>query len=250
MKIVVIGGTGLIGSRLVNTLRERGHQLVAASPGTGINSITGEGLAAALADAQVVVDVSNSPSFADRDVLEFFETSTRNLLASATLAGVKHYVALTVVGAERLPDSGYMRAKLAQETLIKKGGMAYSILRATQFFEFLDSIIATSIDGDAVRLSPALIQPLAADDVVAALADVVVAPAANGTVEVGGPESFPLDKIAGEKLAAGGDTRAIIPDIHARYFGAVLDDSSLVASRNARIGAIHFHDWLRTAARK
>jgi uncharacterized protein YbjT (DUF2867 family) len=250
MKIVVIGGSGLIGSKLVNTLRARGHDPVAASPSSGVDALTGEGLTRVLADAQVVVDVTNSPSFADRDVLEFFETSTRNLLAAATLAGVRHYVALSVVGAERLPDSGYMRAKLAQEALIEKGGLPYSILRATQFFEFIDSIIATSAHGDAVRLSPALIQPLAADDVVAALADVVVAAPVNGMVEVGGPESFPLDKIAGEKLAAGGDKRAIIPDIHARYFGAALDDSSLVASRNARIGSIHFHDWLRTAARK
>lgn len=250
MKIIVIGGTGLIGSKLVNRLRERGHEPVAASPATGINSITGEGLASALAGAQVVVDATNSPSFADRDVLEFFETSTRNLLQAAKAAGVGHYVALSVVGAERLPSSGYMRAKLAQEQLIKAGGVPYTILRATQFFEFIDSIIATSLDGDAVRLSPALIQPIASDDVVAALADVVVSAPKNGTVEATGPEAFPLDKIAGEKLAAAGDQRRIIPDIHARYFGAELDDSSLIAIDNPRIGAIHFRDWLRGAARK
>ncbi len=250
MKIIVIGGSGLIGSKLTNKLRAQGHEAVAASPSTGVNSLTGEGLTEALAGAQVVVDVTNSPSFADRDVLEFFETSSRNLLAAATLAGVRHYVALSVVGAERLPESGYMRAKLAQEKLIKAGGLPYSILRATQFFEFLDSIIATSTEGNVVRLSPALIQLIASDDVVAALADVVVAAPANGTVEVGGPESFPLDKIAADKLAANGDPRGVIPDIHARYFGAVLDDSSLVASNNPRIGSIHFHDWLRTAARK
>jgi uncharacterized protein YbjT (DUF2867 family) len=250
MKIVVIGGSGLIGSRLVNRLREHGHQLVAASPSTGIDSLTGAGLGDALAGAQVVVDVTNSPSFADRDVFAFFEASTLNLQSAAKAAGVQHYVALSVVGAERLPDSGYMRAKLNQETLIKGGDLPYSILRATQFFEFIDSIIATSVDGDAVRVSPALIQPLAADDVVAALVDVVLGAPVNGTMEVGGPESIPLDRIASEKLSAAGDKRAIIPDIHARYFGAALDDSSLVASKDARIGSIHFHDWLRAAQRK
>lgn len=248
MKIVVIGGSGLIGSKLVNRLRERGHELVAASPGTGVDSRTGAGLAAALAGAQVLVDVTNSPSFADRDVLEFFEQSTRNLLAAAQAAAVTHYVALSVVGAERLPDSGYMRAKLAQEALIEAGPVPYTILRATQFFEFIDAIIATCTDGDVVRLSPALIQPIASDDVVAALADVATGAAVNGTVQVGGPESIPLDKIAGDKLAAAGDRRGVIPDIHARYFGAVLDDSSLVAVGAARIGTVRFHDWLRTAA--
>lgn len=249
MKIVVIGGSGLIGSKLVKRLRDGGHELLPASPSTGVNSLTGAGLADALAGAQVIVDVTNSPSFADRDVLEFFETSTRNLLAAAAKASVGHYVALSVVGAERLPDSGYMRAKLAQETLIKRGGVPYTMLRATQFFEFLDAIIATSTDGSVVRLSPALIQPVASDDVVAALADIVLAAPANGTREVGGPEAFPLDKIAAEKLAADGDARGVIPDIHAHYFGAVLDDSSLVAVDNPRVGAIHFHEWLQTARR-
>jgi uncharacterized protein YbjT (DUF2867 family) len=248
MKIVVIGGTGLIGSKLVGKLREAGHELVAASPKTGINAVTGEGLAEALSGAQVVVDVANSPSFADRDVLEFFETSSRNLLAAEAVAGVRHHVALSVVGADRLPDSGYMRAKFAQEKLIKGGRIPYTILRATQFFEFIDSIVATSVDGDTVRLSPALIQPIAADDVVAALADIALGSPVNGKVVVGGPESIPLDKIAGEALAARGDRRRIIADVHARYFGTELDDSSLVAADNARIGSIRFQQWISSTA--
>lgn len=248
MKIVVIGGSGLIGAKLVRTLRNSGHEVVAASPSTGVNALTGEGLLPALAGAQVIVDVANSPSFADRDVLQFFQTSTRNLLAMAAEAGVKHHVALSVVGADRLPESGYMRAKMAQEKLIKESGVPYTLLRSTQFFEFIDSIIHTSIDGDLVRLSPALIQPVASDDVVAALADLAVEPPVNGTVEVAGPESFPLDKIASEKLAANGDHRRVIADVHARYFGAELNDSSLVSVDNPRIGAIRFHNWLRSAA--
>lgn len=244
MKIIVIGGTGLIGSKLVKRLRNMGHDALAASPNSGVNTITGEGLAAALAGAQVVVDVANSPSFADRDVLEFFETSSRNLLAAEADAGVKHHVALSVVGADRLPESGYMRAKVAQEQLIKASGQPYSILRSTQFFEFIDSIIGTSGDGDTVRLSPALIQPAASDDVVAVLADVVVGAPINGTVEVAGPEPFPLDKIAGDALAARGDKRRVIADVHARYFGAELDDSSLVSIDSPRLGSTRFRDWL------
>jgi uncharacterized protein YbjT (DUF2867 family) len=248
MKIVVIGGSGLIGSKLGNRLRKAGHEVVAASPSSGVNAITGEGLTGALVGAQVVVDVANSPSFADRDVLEFFETSSRNLLAAAAVAGVRHHVALSVVGADRLPDSGYMRAKLAQEKLIKGARIPYTILRATQFFEFIDSIVKLGTDGDVIRLSPALIQPVASDDVVAALADVVVGSPVNGTVEVGGPEAVPLDKLAGDMLAARGDQRRIIADVHARYFGAELDDSSLVSVDDPRIGSMHFKDWLRQSA--
>lgn len=248
MKIVVIGGSGLIGSKLVNRLRDGSHEVVAASPSSGVNTITGEGLAEVLAGAQVVVDVANSPSFADRDVLEFFETSGRNLLAEEAAAGVKHHVALSVVGSDRLPDSGYMRAKVAQEKLIKASAIPYTILRATQFFEFINGIIQAGTDGDVVRLSPALIQPVASDDVVAALADLAVASPVNGTVEVAGPESFPLDKLAGDALAVGGDKRRVIADVHARYFGAELNDSSLVSVDNPRIGSTRFQDWLRRAS--
>ena len=196
MKIVVIGGSGLIGTKLVNRLRQKGHEVVAASPNSGVNTITGEGLAEALSGAQVVVDVANAPSWEDKAVLEFFETSGRNLLAAETAAGVKHHVALSVVGTERLPDSGYFRAKMAQEKLIKASGIPYTILRATQFFEFVGGIVQSGTDGDAIRLSPALFQPIASDDVAAALADVAVAPPVNGTVEVAGPEPIPLDKLA------------------------------------------------------
>lgn len=250
MKIVVIGGTGLIGSQLVTRLREGGHEVVAASPNSGVNTITGEGLSAALTGAQVVVDVANSPSFADRDVLEFFETSGRNLLAAEAVAGVRHHVALSIVGSDRLPDSGYMRAKVAQEKLIKASGIPYTILRSTQFFEFINGIIASGVDGDVIRLSPALIQPVASEDVVAVLADLVVGSPINGTVEVAGPESFPLDKLAVDTLAATADKRQVIPDVHARYFGAELNDSSLVSVDNPRVGALHFQDWLRRSTAK
>jgi len=245
MKIVVIGGSGLIGSKLVKGLREAGHEVVAASPKSGVNTITGAGLTEALAGAQVVIDVANSPSFADREVLEFFETSGRNLLAAEATADVKHHVALSVVGADRLPDSGYMRAKIAQEKLIKASGIPYTILRATQFFEFINSVINGGTDGDVVLLSPALIQPIASDDVVAALAELAVGSPVNGTLEVGGPDSFPLDKLASDTLAASGDKRRVIADVHARYFGAELNDSSLVSAANARIGSIRYQDWLR-----
>jgi uncharacterized protein YbjT (DUF2867 family) len=219
--------------------------VVAASPNSGVNTITGEGLSAALTGAQVVVDVANSPSFADRDVMEFFETSGRNLFAAESAAGVRHHVALSIVGSDRLPDSGYMRAKVAQEKLIKASGIPYTILRSTQFFEFINSIIASGVHGDVIRLSPALIQPVASDDVVAVLADLVVGSPINGTVEVGGPESFPLDKLAVDTLAATGDKRRVVPDVHARYFGTELNDNSLVSLDNPRLGAIRFQDWLR-----
>lgn len=248
MKIVVIGGTGLIGSNVVRRLRAIGHETVAASPNTGVNTLTGQGLAEALRGAQVVVDVSNAPSFEDRAVMDFFQTSGHNLLAAEAAAGVGHHVALSVVGTDRLPDSGYFRAKVAQEALIKAAGRPYTLLRATQFFEFVEGIVQAGADGDVVRLSPALIQPIAADDVAAALADLAVAAPVNGTVEVGGPERFPLDELARTFLAARADRREVIADVHARYFGSALDDRSLVAAAGARIGPTRLSDWLGRAA--
>ena len=244
MKIVVIGGSGLIGSRVVTNLGQDGHEAVAASPKSGVNTLTGKGLAEALDGAQVVVDVANSPSFEAAAVLKFFETSGRNLLAAEAAAGVKHHVALSVVGTERLLESGYFPAKLAQEKLIKESGIPYTILRATQFFEFVGAIIQSGTDGDAIRLSPALIQPIASDDVAAALADVAVAPPVNGTIEVAGPEPFPLDKLAGKFLAAKGDSRKVTADVHARYFGAAIDDRSLTPGEHPRLGATRFETWL------
>lgn len=244
MKIVVIGGSGLIGSNIVNRLRHHGHETVAASPRTGVNTITGQGLAEALAGAQVVVDVTNSPSFEDRAVLEFFETSGRNLLAAEAAAGVEHHVALSVVGTDRLPENGYFRAKVAQEALIKASKIPYTILRATQFFEFVEGIVNSSVDGGMIRLSPALIQPIAADDVSAVLADLAVGRPVNGIVEVGGPDRFPLDELARKFLAAHKDKREVVADVHARYFGSELDDRSLVAGDSARIGPTCFHNWL------
>jgi uncharacterized protein YbjT (DUF2867 family) len=244
MKIVVIGGSGLIGTKLVSRLRQDGHEVVAASPNSGVNTITGEGLAEALAGAQVVVDVANSPSFEDRAVLEFFETSGRNLLAAEAAAGVRHHLALSVVGTDRLPDSGYLRAKIAQENLIKASGIPYTILRSTQFFEFIDSIIKSGADGDVIRLSPALLQPVASDDAVAVLADLTVGPPVNGTVEVAGPEPFPLDKLARKVLAASGDKRQVIADVHARYFGTELSDQSLTPGDHPRLGPTRLEDWL------
>lgn len=248
MKIVVIGGTGLIGSNVVRRLRAIGHETVAASPNTGVNTLTGQGLAEALRGAQVVVDVSNAPSFEDRAVMDFFQTSGHNLLAAEAAAGVGHHVALSVVGTDRLPNSGYFRAKVAQEALIKAAGRPYTLLRATQFFEFVEGIVQAGADGDVVRLSPALIQPIAADDVAAALADLAVAAPVNGTVEVGGPERFPLDELARTFLAARADRREVIADVHARYFGSALDDRSLVAAAGARIGHTRLSDWLGRAA--
>jgi uncharacterized protein YbjT (DUF2867 family) len=251
MKIVVIGGSGLIGTNLVNRLRQKGHDVMPASPKSGVNTITGAGLAEALTGAQVVVDVANSPSFEDRAVLEFFETSGRNLLAAEAAAGVGHHVALSVVGTDRLPDSGYLRAKLAQERLIKAAGIPYTILRATQFFEFVNSIIQAGADGDVVRLSPAHLQPIASDDVAAALADLVVGPPVNGVVEVAGPERIPLDKLARNVFAATADKRKVIADVHARYFGTELDDRSLTPGDNPRIGRTRFDDWLsRSSAQR
>ena len=244
MKIVVIGGTGLIGSKLVNILRQRGHEVVAASPGSGVNTLTGEGLADALAGAQVVVDVANSPSFEDRAVMEFFETSGRNLAEAEAAAGVVHHVALSVVGADRLPDSGYMRAKVAQERLIKASKIPYTIVRSTQFFEFAGGIAQSATEGQTVRLSPALMQPIVSDDVAAALADVAVAGPQNGTVELAGPEPIRLDEIVRRFLRAKHDNRTVTADVHARYFGAELNDKSLTPGANPRIGSTRFADWL------
>ncbi|VVO39191.1 SDR family oxidoreductase [Pseudomonas fluorescens] len=248
MKIVVIGGSGLIGSKLVDTLRERGHDVLAASPSTGVNSITREGLAEAMDGTDVVVDVANAPSWEDQAVLDFFETSSRNLLAAEAAAGVRHHVALSIVGSERLPEAGYFRAKVAQESLIKASGIPYTLLRATQFFEFVDGIVQSFAVGEEIHVSPALIQPIASDDVVAALADVVLAAPVNGTVEVGGPEAMPIDDLARRFLQLTQDNRKVVPDVNARYFGAVLDDQSLTAGKNARLGAIRFEDWFAQSA--
>ena len=244
MKIVVIGGSGLIGTNLVNRLRQQGHEVMAASPNTGVNTITGEGLAEALTGAQVVVDVANSPSFEDKAVMEFFQTSGRNLLAAEAAAGVRHHLALSVVGTDRLPESGYLRAKVAQENLIKASKIPYTILHSTQFFEFLGGIIKSGTDGDVIRLSPALFQPIASDDVAAALAELAVAPPLNGMVEIAGPEKSPMDKLAQKFLAASNDKRQVIADVHARYFGTELNDQSLTPGDNPRIGPTRFEDWL------
>ncbi|RON23540.1 MULTISPECIES: SDR family oxidoreductase [Pseudomonas] len=244
MKIVIIGGTGLIGSKLVNNLRERGHDVLAAAPSTGVNSITREGLAQAMDGTDIVVDVANAPSWEDQAVLDFFETSGRNLLAAEAAAGVRHHVALSIVGSERLPENGYFRAKVAQENLIKASGIPYTILRATQFFEFVGGIAQAASVGEEICLSPALIQPMASDDVVAALAEVTLAAPVNGTVEVAGPEAMPLDELVRRFLRATQDTRKVVPDVHARYFGSVLDDQSLTPGKNPRLGAIRFEDWL------
>ncbi|HMM77982.1 MAG TPA: SDR family oxidoreductase [Gammaproteobacteria bacterium] len=248
MKIVVIGGSGLIGTKLVRRLRLEGHQTVAASPATGVDTVTGQGLADALAEARVVVDVANSPSFEDRAVLEFFTRSGRNLLAVEADAGVAHHLALSVVGSDRLPESGYLRAKLAQESLIEASKIPYTILRATQFFEFVERIVEAGADGGAVRLSPALVQPIAADEVAAALAELALAAPVNGIVETAGPERVPLDELARRLLAARADRRQVIADVHARYFGSELNDRSLVAGDGARLGTTRFGDWLARAA--
>ena len=244
MKIVVIGGSGLIGSKLVNKLRERGHEVVAASPASGVNTITGEGLAEALAGARVVVDLANSPSFEDKAALEFFETSGRNLLAAEVAAGVGHHVALSVVGTDRLLESGYFRAKMAQEKLIKASKVPYTIVRSTQFFEFLGGIAQGGTEGQTVRLSPALVQPIAADDVAAAVADVTLGAPVNGTVEVAGPERVPLAELVERFLTAKADARKVVADAHARYFGVELNDQSLVPGDRPRIGSTRFEGWL------
>lgn len=245
MKIVVIGGTGLIGSKLVELLRKRGNDVLAASPNTGVNTLTGEGLENALAGADVVVDVSNSPSFEDAAVMEFFQASTRNLIAAEKAAGVSHHVVLSIVGARRMPQSGYMRAKVAQEDLVRASGVPYSILLSTQFFEFIERVVKETFDGDVYRLSPALMQPIASDEVVEALADVTLGAPLNGAVEVGGPEAIPLDELGREVLSAQQDPRRIVADAHARYFGTELNDQSLIPGPGARLGELTFADWLR-----
>ena len=249
MKIVVIGGTGLIGSSLVEKLRQDGHEPLAAAPNTGVNTLTGEGLSEALEGAQVVVDVANAPAWSDAEVLDFFQTSSGNLLAAEAAAGVGHHVALSVVGAERLTDSGYMRAKIAQEDLVKAGPIPYTIVRATQFFEFIGRIADSAADGDTIRLSPALIQPEAAADVASTLADVAVGAPLNDTVELAGPEAFRLDELAQRFLKANGDSRQVTADVHAPYFGAELDDNSLTPGDDARVAPTRFEDWLSQAVK-
>ena len=245
MKIVVIGGTGLIGSKLVALLRQRDQEVLAASPDSGVNTLTSEGLAEALVGAQVVVDLTNSPSFEDTAVMKFFETSSRNLLAAEAAAGVRHHLALSIVGTDRLPDSGYLRAKMAQERLIKASGIPYTILRSTQFFEFMGRVADSFSDGKTVRVPPALVQPIFSGDVVAALADLVLGAPANDTLEVAGPEKLRFDELIRRVLANNHDARKVTTDVHARYFGTELNDQSLVpASTAARIGATRFESWL------
>jgi uncharacterized protein YbjT (DUF2867 family) len=245
MKIVVIGASGLIGSKLVNLLRQGGHEVVEASLASGVNTITGEGLAEALAGAEVVVDVTNSPSFEDKAVLEFFQTSGRNIIAAEVNAGIKHHVALSIVGTDRLPDSGYMRAKVAQEKLIRESPVPYTILRSTQFFEFLRGIANSATVDQTVSVSSALYQPIASDDVVAALADVTVSPAVNGIVEVAGPERISMAEMVERYLMAMGDSRKVVADPNTPYFGAVLNDGSLTPApgENPRIGSKTFEEW-------
>lgn len=244
LKIVVIGGSGLIGTKLVNILRQHGQEVVVASPSSGVNTITGEGLAKALTGAQVVVDVSNAPSWEDKDVLEFFESSGRNLSTVEATAGVGHHVALSVVGTERLLASGYFRAKMAQENLIKASGIPYTIVRATQFFEFLGGIAQLSTVGQTVHLPPALWQPIAADDVASELAEVTLGAPVNGLVELAGPERAGLDELVRRFLGATKDPREVITDVDARYYGLVVNDQSLTPGTNPRIGATSFTDWL------
>jgi uncharacterized protein YbjT (DUF2867 family) len=247
MKLVVIGGTGLIGSKLIENLSARGYEAVAAAPNTGVNTLTGEGLAEVLKNASVVVDVSNSPSFEDRAVMEFFRTSTRNLLSYGAKAGVKPHVALSVEGTDRLQESAYIRAKIAQEQLIRESGIPYSIVHATQFFEFAQKIADQATDGNQVRLPPVFIQPMAADDVANAVGRVAAGAPVNGIVEVAGPERFPFDEFIRQGLRARNDPREVVADPNARYFGAKLGELTLVASGEAKLGEIRFEDWLSPA---
>jgi uncharacterized protein YbjT (DUF2867 family) len=245
MKIVVVGGTGLIGSKVVAKLKAKGHDAIAAAPNTGINTITGEGLKEAMAGTQVVIDLANSPSFEDRAVLEFFETSGRNLLAAEAAGGVRHHVALSIVGTDRTPDNGYFRAKVAQEKLIETSGIPYTIIRSTQFMEFLGGIAASSADGNTVRLSPGMFQPIAADDVAAIVADVALAAPRSGIIEIAGPERAPFNEIVARYLKAIGDPREVVRDPEARYFGGRVEERSLVPLGEARLGRIGFDEWLR-----
>jgi uncharacterized protein YbjT (DUF2867 family) len=248
MKFVIIGGTGLIGSKLVNRLREHDHTAVPASPDTGVNTVTGEGLAQVLSGANVVVDVSNSPSFEDAAVMKFFQTSTSNLLAAEAKAGVGHHVALSIVGCDRAPDSGYLRAKVAQEKLIRSSPIPYSIVRATQFFEFFERIADEATMGKTVRIPPVLFQPMAADDVADAVCDVSMGPPLQGIVEVAGPQQFRFDEFIRLGLEARHDSREVVADPHARYFGTELNERTLVPDTNARLGDIRFEEWLNRSA--
>ena len=250
MKIVVIGGSGLIGTKLVNKLREKGHEALAASPSSGVNTITGEGLTEALAGAQVVVDLANSPSWEDKAVLEFFQTSGRNLLAAEAPAGVGHHIALSIVGTDRTPDNGYFRAKVAQEKLIESSGIPYTIIRSTQFMEFLGGIAASGTDGSTVRISPGLFQPIAADDVADITADVALAAPRNGIVEIAGPERAPFNEIVARYLKAVSDPRRVVRDPEARYFSGRVEERSLVPLGEARLGRIGLDEWLRRSQAK
>lgn len=247
MKIVVIGGTGLIGSKLVTRLQAKGHDVIAASPASGVNTMTGEGLAEALAGAQVVVDVANSPSFEDKAVMEFFQTSGRNLLTAEAAAGVKHHVALSVVGTDRLQDSGYFRAKLAQEKLIKDANIPYTLVHSTQFFEFMFGIAQSGAQGDKIHLSPAMMQPIFSDDVADALVDLVLSPPVNGLVEIAGPEQIRISNAVEKYLRQIGDRREIVVDDKTKYFGALLDDKTLMPGAGVRVGKTAYSDWVRTA---
>ncbi|CAN7261335.1 SDR family oxidoreductase [Pseudoduganella sp. LjRoot289] len=246
MKIVVIGGTGLIGSKTVNILRARGHEVIAASPASGVNTITGEGLAAVLAGADVVIDVANSPSFEDAAVLEFFETAGRNLLGAEELAGVKHHIALSVVGTDLLAESGYFRGKIAQEKLIRAAKVPYTIVHSTQFFEFLGGIAQSATDGGAVHLSPAFVQPISSDDVAQAMADYALAAPVNGTVEIAGPEAMRLSDLVQQYLVTVKDARKVVADPNARYFGALLGERTLVPAGKARLGKATVQGWLQS----
>jgi uncharacterized protein YbjT (DUF2867 family) len=250
MKIVVIGGTGLIGSKTIPILRQGGHEALAASPNTGVNTITGEGLAKALVGAQVVVDLANAPSWEDKAVLEFFETSGRNLLAAEATAGVRHHIALSIVGTDRMPDNGYFRAKVAQEKLIEKSGIPYTIIRSTQFLEFIKGIADSSADGNKVRIPPGLFQPIAADDVAAIVAEVALAAPRNGIVEIAGPERAPFSEIVARYLKAVGDRREVVRDPEARYSGGRVEERSLVPLGEARLGRIGLDEWLRRSPAK
>src|SRR5215467_13639228 len=250
MKIVVIGGTGLIGTKLVNNLRQRGHDVMAASPSSGVDTFTGKGVAEAVTGSQVVVDLANAPSWEDNAVLEFFETAGRNLLTAEAAAGVGHHIALSIVGADRSPDSGYLRAKVAQENVIKASKVPYTIVRSTQFFEFVKGIAQSASEGQTIRLSPGMMQPIAADDVAAAVTDVALAEPVNGTVTISGPEPIRMNEFVQRFLTATGDARKVSADVHARYFGAELNDQSLVPGPgdNPRLGPTHYDDWLKRSA--
>ena len=250
MKIVVMGGTGLIGSNTVAILRQKGHEVIAASPQNGVNSITGEGLENAMRGAKVVVDLAISPSFEDKAVMEFFETSGRNLLAAEAAADVEHHVALSIVGTDRTPENGYFRAKVAQEKLVVASGIPYTIIRSTQFMEFLGGIAAAGTEGNVVRLSPGLFQPIASDDVAAFVADVALAAPRNGIVEIAGPERAPFDQIVARYLKAVGDSREVVRDPQARYFGGLVEEHSLVPLGEARLGNIGFDEWFRRSQAK